>query len=234
MQESAERQFGHTAPRVLLVIRRLFCNDEVHMLSHLFTTPVLRETGVLPPVQLNEIRDYLLQIRRQSPGEAKSNRGGWHSPGNLFDTSEYKPLPAMQDVVTQALFRYIADAFGYRGEIQMSLTGWTVINHAGNYNAPHNHAANLLSGALYIAVPEGMKGGDIVFQDPRLNLNAHETLGMRQLGLRPPWMNTHLNVPPAAGDLLVFPSWLVHYVEPFQSGDPEAVRIVVSFNCTIG
>jgi uncharacterized protein (TIGR02466 family) len=170
----------------------------------------------------------------QSPGESKSNRGGWHSTGNLFDPAQYKVFPVMQEAVTQALFRYIADAFGYRGEIQLSLTGWTVINRAGDYNAPHNHAANLLSGALYIEVPAGMSGGEIVFQDPRLNLNAHETLAMRQLGVKPPWLGTHLNVQPGAGDILIFPSWLIHYVEPFQCDDPKAVRIVVSFNCSIG
>jgi uncharacterized protein (TIGR02466 family) len=204
------------------------------MLSHLFTTPILRETAVLPPNELKELRDYLVKIRMQSPGELKSNRGGWHSTGNLFDPAQYKVFPVMQEAVTQALFRYIADAVGYRGEIQLSLTGWTVINRAGDYNAPHNHAANLLSGALYIEVPSGMSGGEIVFQDPRLNLNAHETLAMRQLGVKPPWLSTHLNVQPDAGDILIFPSWLIHYVEPFQCDDPDAVRIVVSFNCSIG
>lgn len=204
------------------------------MLSHIFTTPVLKENAVLEPETLTEIRDYLLQVRKQSPSEAKSNRGGWHSSGNLFDSAQYKTFPAMQEALTKRIFRYIAEVCGYRGEIQMSLTGWTVINHAGDYNAPHNHASNLLSGALYISVPEGMRGGDIVFQDPRLNLNAHETVAMRQLGVKPPWMSTHINVVPKAGDLIIFPSWLVHYVEPFQCDEPGAVRIVVSFNCSVG
>src|SRR3954467_11049481 len=54
------------------------------MLSHVFTTPILRETTSLTPQQLAGIRDYLLTVRGQSAGDAKSNRGGWHSPGNLF------------------------------------------------------------------------------------------------------------------------------------------------------
>jgi uncharacterized protein (TIGR02466 family) len=204
------------------------------MVTHIFTTPILRESGVLPPAEVTAVRDYLLQIRSQSPGEAKSNRGGWHSTGNLFDPTQYKAMPGVQEAVTQALFTYIGEVFGYRGDIQLALTGWTVINRPGNYNAPHNHSANLLSGALYISVPEGMKGGEIVFQDPRLNLNAHDTAAMRRLGVKPPWLDTHLNVPPNPGDILVFPSWIMHYVEPFTCPDPSGVRVVISFNATVG
>lgn len=204
------------------------------MISHVFTTPILRASSGLTIEQLTEIREYLLALKNQSQGEEKSNRGGWHSSGNLFNPAEHRTFPAMQEAVTQALFRYIADSFGYRGQIQLSLNGWTVINGPGNYNAPHNHAANLLSGAFYISIPPAMRRGEIVFLDPRFNLNAHETPAMRQLGIKPPWMSTMLSVAPTAGDILVFPSWLGHYVEPFQSDDPDAVRIVVSFNTTVG
>ncbi len=209
------------------------CSIE-RMISQVFTTPILRESTGLTLEQLFEIRDYLLGLREKSAGEEKSNRGGWHSSGNLFNPAEYRSFPAMQEAVIQVLFRYIGETFGYRGDIQLALTGWAVINGPGNYNAPHNHAANLLSGALYITVPPGMRGGEIVFQDPRLNLNAHETPAMRELGIKPPWMATQINVAPTAGDILVFPSWLMHYVEPFQSDDPKAVRIVVSFNASVG
>jgi uncharacterized protein (TIGR02466 family) len=202
------------------------------MLNHVFTTPVLRETTTLSPDQLAEIRDYLLSLQGTSEGDAKSNRGGWHSKGNLF-SPEHTQFPILRGAVTTAMFNYIGEVFGFRGEIQLALTGWTVINRPGDYNVPHNHAANLLSGALYIVVPENMKGGNIVFQDPRLNLNAHETEGMRRVGLRAPWMSTNITVPPVAGEILVFPSWLVHYVEPYETTDPNPIRIVVSFNATV-
>jgi uncharacterized protein (TIGR02466 family) len=202
------------------------------MLNHVFTTPVLRDTTTLTPEQLVEIRDYVLRLRETAEGDAKSNRGGWHSKGNLF-APEHQQFPGLRGAVTAAMFNYIAEVFGFRGEIQLALTGWTVINRQGDYNVPHNHAANLLSGALYIVVPEEMKNGNIVFQDPRLNLNAHETEGMRRVGLRAPWMNTNITVPPVAGEILVFPSWLNHYVEPFESPDPNAIRIVISFNATV-
>lgn len=202
------------------------------MLSHVFTTPILRDKTELTLEQLGDICAYLRSLRDASPGEAKSNRGGWHSTGNLF-APEHRQFPELRDAVTKALFAYIAEVFAYRGEISLALTGWTVINRPGDYNVPHNHAANLLSGALYLSVPEGMKGGAIVFQDPRLNLNAHETEGTRRLNVKPPWMSPSISVQPSTGEILVFPSWLNHWVEPYQCDDPEALRIVVSFNSTV-
>lgn len=202
------------------------------MLDHIFTTPVLREPVELTPEQRAEICKYLLSLRAAAPGESKSNRGGWHSSGNLF-APEHRQFPAMRDAITKAIFGYIAEVFGHRGEIQIAFTGWTVINRAGDYNVPHSHAANLLSGALYLSVPEGMKGGAINFQDPRLNLTAHETDGMRRSKVKPPWMNTRFSVQPRAGEIIVFPAWLNHWVDPFQCDQPDAVRIVISFNSLV-
>ncbi len=203
------------------------------MLSHAFTTPILRESTDLQPAQLAEIAAYLLRIRGQSAGESRSNRGGWHSSGNLFDAREHQEFPEMKAAVTRALLRYIGEAFGYRGEIKLALTGWCVINGPGDYNAPHNHAPSLLSGALYISVPRGMNGGDIVFQDPRLSLNACETPAMIRVGIAPPWMKISLNVTPVAGEIVVFPSWLSHYVEPYGGAEESVARIVVSINATV-
>ncbi len=202
------------------------------MLNHVFTTPILRDKAGMTPEQCAEACKYLLGLRAASPGETKSNRGGWHSTGNLF-SPDHTQFPAMRAAVTSALFGYIGEVFGYSGEIALALTGWTVINRPGDYNVPHNHAANLLSGALYLSVPEGMKGGAIIFQDPRLNLNAHETEGMRRLKVKPPWMNPTVSVQPSEGEILVFPSWANHWVEPYECDDPEALRIVVSFNTAV-
>lgn len=202
------------------------------MLNHLFTTPILRDIVELTPEQRAEIGEYLLSLRATAPGESKSNRGGWHSSGNLFGP-EHRQFPAMRDAIMKALSRYIAEVFGHRGEFQLALAGWTVINRPGDHNVPHNHATNLLSGALYLNVPEGMTGGAINFQDPRFNLNAHETEGMRRLKMKPPWMSTRFSVQPGAGEIIVFPSWLNHWVEPFQCDQSDALRIVISFNCLV-
>jgi uncharacterized protein (TIGR02466 family) len=201
------------------------------VLSHVFTTPILRAATGLTAENLAEVRDYLMALRKSAPGGKVSNIGGWHSEGNLF-APEHGRIDFLREAVTRAVFGYIGEAFGYSGQLQLAITGWAVINCAGDFNAPHTHAANLLSGALYIAVPEEMRGGHIVFYDPRCGLNAFKTDAMRRMNLKPPWHQTMISVAPAPGEVLVFPSWLLHYVEPFQSDAPEAARIVVSFNAS--
>ena len=202
------------------------------MIRHLFSTPVLREATGLRHAQLEEIASYLLNLAAAGPGEIKSNRGGWHSEGNLF-SADFRQFPAMRAAVTRAMLNYLSEALGYAGELSLELSGWTVINRPGDHNVVHNHAGNLLTGALYIAIPESIRGGALVFQDPRLSLNSLETDAMRSLGVRPPWLSPIVNLTPAAGDIVIFPSWLNHYVEPFTSDDPGAVRIVISFNAAI-
>ena len=202
------------------------------MLTEIFSTAILRDPSGLRPAQLDELAAYLLGLAADAHGDVKSNRGGWHSDGNLF-SGNFRQFPAMRAAITRALLTYFSEVFHYAGEITLSLSGWTVINHAGDHNVVHNHAANLISGALYVAMPAQMHGGALVFQDPRLNLNGHETDAMRAHRLQPPWMSPIVNITPAAGEIVVFPSWLNHYVEPFTSDDPEAVRIVVSFNATV-
>ena len=56
---------------------------------------------------------------------------------------------------------------------------------------------------------------------------------MRRLGIQPPWHATVAAIQPESGGIVVFPSWLNHWVEPYESPENEALRIVVSFNATI-
>jgi uncharacterized protein (TIGR02466 family) len=203
------------------------------VLNHLFTTPVEHHRVEVNAEELAAARDYLLELRGAGPGERRSNRGGWHSQGNLFDPSEHRQFPFLSKAVTDAVLAYFHEAMGFEGELAFTLTGWAVINGPGDTNAPHNHPRSLLSGAFYLQVPEGMRGGEIVFMDPRFNANAYGSAEMRRLGLCPPWDRTVVSHMPTPGDLLIFPSWLMHYVERFEADAADAQRIVISFNVAV-
>jgi hypothetical protein len=72
-----------------------------------------------------------------------------------------------------------------------------------------------------------MKGGEIVFRDPRGPVVAmYETPGIEL-----PWVGNGSGIPftPATGHLILFPSWLEHRVEPFEG---EGERISIAFNAT--
>lgn len=202
------------------------------MINHLFTTPLLHSRLELPSADLDALCSYLLELRSKSRGLERSNRGGWHSEGNLFGEA-HPPFPWLREAVVRQVLDYAGGALKFTGSFDFQLSGWAVVNSPGDYNVPHNHCPNLLSGALYVRVPEQMSGGEIAFLDPRLALNASVPMLLQQRGQVPPWFQTFVSHPPVTGDLLIFPSWLTHYVNAFASPRADAVRIVVSFNVNV-
>lgn len=135
--------------------------------------------------------------------------------------------------ITNGLLEYFGSVMGYKGELQFSLSMWAVINRVGDTNAPHTHPSNLLSGAYYLQIPTGMVGGEIVFMDPRGAVNSYGSERKDRAGLKAPWDSPNVGHTPKQGDLIIFPSWLPHYVKAFGSEDPTAERVVISFNAAV-
>jgi uncharacterized protein (TIGR02466 family) len=107
------------------------------------------------------------------------------------------------------------------------LRGWINVNRAGDFNVLHCHPGCFLSAVYYVKVPPDMKGGEIVFRDPRGPAVAmYETPGIDL-----PWVSSGMGIPfaPATGELFIFPAWLEHRVERFE-GTGE--RISIAFNVT--
>jgi uncharacterized protein (TIGR02466 family) len=104
----------------------------------------------------------------------------------------------------------------------LEITGlWVNVAAPGGAVRLHAHPNNFLSGVYYVQVQEG--ADSINFHDPRPQAGV----------VRPPVTeltayNTDLVVVRIEeGDLLVFPSWLLHSVDPNQS---DRIRISASFN----
>ena len=97
-------------------------------------------------------------------------------------------------------------------------------NPKGGYNAPHTHPGAHWSGVYYVSQPDFEDGssGMIELLDPRLELPHWRILDAAAFrGKR--------TLRPAAGELIVFPSYLVHWVHPNQS---EEERVTIAFNAT--
>jgi uncharacterized protein (TIGR02466 family) len=204
------------------------------VVTHLFTTPVAHLRLQPEPGQLEDVASYLRVLRDRDGTDlvARSNRGGWHSDGNFFG-KEHRDFPWLRELVVKAVLAYAGEGLLIQGDFEFELTGWAVVNGPGHYNVPHNHNPYLISGAFYLQVPAGMQGGEIVFLDPRTNLNASVPRTLLQRDQLPPWNRTSIAHTPHLGDLLLFPSWLVHYVNAFTTPDPAAERIVISFNAGV-
>merc|ERR1712228_594807 len=98
---------------------------------------------------------------------------------------------------------------------------WVSALSNGSYHAPHSHQSSLVSGVYYAKIPttkideasENDVGGNLVFGDPR-------GAGIYPFGLK------YIHVP-IEGQVVLFPGYLTHWVEPVLSKDS---RISFSFN----
>jgi uncharacterized protein (TIGR02466 family) len=155
-----------------------------------------------------------------------SNIGGWHSRTDFLNRPE-PAVSALTAWLKWALRRMIATTAGpnaFSGSL--SVSGWAALCRAGAYHAPHSHPDSAWSGVYYVdpgtAQPDRPLSGVLEFLDPRAGVEAVTAPG-------DPY-GEPFRVRPLAGLLVVFPSWLFHWVHPYAGQRP---RIAISFNASL-
>jgi uncharacterized protein (TIGR02466 family) len=102
---------------------------------------------------------------------------------------------------------------------------WFNINRYKDFNLEHDHPGSILSGVYYVKTPKN--SGDLIFKN---NNNRHFYLPDDCLIEYNTLNNSRYFLPPQENCLHIFPSWLMHYVEPNLSNEE---RISFSFNTRI-
>ncbi|WP_439816713.1 2OG-Fe(II) oxygenase family protein [Zavarzinia sp. CC-PAN008] len=158
----------------------------------------------------------------------RSNLGGWRSDADLWTWPEPEVAP-LRSLIGQATGHVLGLANGMqpaRLRLDGTFSAWVNVNRDGSYNAPHSHAGAAWSGVYYVSTgaPEGdwPLNGAISFQDPRGAATGALSTGFD--------FGEPQTIQPEAGMVLVFPSWLTHWVHPFH-GTGE--RISVAFNLAL-
>ncbi len=155
-----------------------------------------------------------------------SNIGGWHSRTDFLNRTE-PAVSALNAWLTWALRRMVASTAGANAfSGALSLSGWASICRAGAYHAPHSHPDSAWSGVYYVDPgtdrPDWPLSGVLEFLDPRAGVEAVTAPG-------DPY-GEPFRIRPLAGLLVVFPSWLYHWVHPYAG---QAPRIAISFNASL-
>jgi uncharacterized protein (TIGR02466 family) len=151
--------------------------------------------------------------------------------GNLL-TVENPAIAWLRDCINRTVIDYLKHA-GLDYQVNWGLQGWANVNRRGDYHDPHNHPHAYLSGTYYVAVPKmeqalpdnrpDVRPGAISFYDPRAAANMTAIRGDRQIEAE----FTHR---PKAGDVLLWPAFLLHFVHPNLSDEK---RVSISFNATL-
>lgn len=141
----------------------------------------------------------------------------WQSPNDLQDNDDFADLVTTIRDATKEIFSELQIASD-----KFLVTGmWINLRPPGTQHPAHTHPNNYLSGTYYVTAPSG--GDAIVFRDPRpeTNIISPQFSEQNELNTR------EIMVPVKPGAMVMFPSWLPHFVPPNQ-GDTD--RISISFN----
>jgi len=166
-------------------------------------------------IDLEPLKQKCLELKSLSSGRQYSNRGGWQSDDFFF--TDHPELEELTQKITTELDNACQDV---NENFKLKINNaWLNINEKGNSNARHVHPLSIFSGVFYISGTE--QAGNIVFE--------HET-GIEHYAINhfgSDLLTGTVRYAPVPGRLLIFPSWLHHYVEPVQD---DSTRISISFN----
>ena len=178
-------------------------NDEV---LGLFPIPFLRAPGVLPRPLVDALVQHFSAMARQDN----------NSSAQLSHTAMLKPgdsplLVEAARLITPKLADFGALLFGERmgwGLKEM----WVNVLDTGGYQAMHNHANSFISGVVYLT-PTHPSARTVFMKSP----GGHDfSFKNDHAGVVSGPYNAEkwVSPPPEPGDLVLFPSYLMHAVPP--------------------
>ena len=188
---------------------------------------MIRELHFPTPIYILDIKDKNLnaQLERdviswmnQDKGIKRTNIKGWHSTTNMHERPEFKRLVnALYEAQKKIYIEEHLESEPVLGNM------WANVNPPGGMNRAHQHPNSLWSGVYYIKAEKN--SGQLKIDDPRAAASmVRPKQKSGELSSRL-WRETHYE--PVAGRCIMFPSWVMHCVDPNESND---IRISVSFN----
>jgi uncharacterized protein (TIGR02466 family) len=169
-----------------------------------------------------------LHTGKRHPPE-QTLRGGTQTHGDLFLRREPE-IAALVAGLKQCTREYISELTYHRehpflmrrSEAFDFSASWSVCLGRGGYHTMHIHPLGWISSAYYVRVPAGITGsnahgGGIKFGEPDIDLGSHGAA--RRI------------IQPAAGRLVLFPSYMWHGTVPYQSDES---RMTVAFDVVPG
>ena len=186
--------------------------------EHIFPTVLHVADNVLEPEYIDSMIEDILK------GKRETETGGWQSNSNLMTNKKYKALTDKIHEVTKYIFKDLK--FIYDDYFITDM--WSNVLVKNEFHKPHTHSNNVLSGVYYLQNGTTNDNkiaskADIQFYDPRPQADII-TPNFTQLTKD----NAHVwFFPSLVNRMILFPSWLQHYVPVNYSDTP---RISIAFN----
>ena len=167
---------------------------------NIFATPIWGFELKVEKFHLPDYVEYIIDMCKNQESAKKSNFGGWQSHEDLHKEAIFLELNKSINSICDTCI-----AGSYIQDM------WANVNFYKDFNGQHIHDG-VLSGVFYLSVPKN--SGNLILVDPR------------PVGI----LKNNFSIKPEPLALVLFPSWLEHYVEPNLSNEP---RISISFNAMV-
>jgi len=163
-----------------------------------------------------KIKKEILNMKIKNKGKIISNYGGWQSKNFLKINQNFKDLFNQINLSVKEVEKNL----GLEKKLILK-NYWCNINYLGCFNRPHTHPDSVLSGVYYVNIPKN--SGNLIFE----NFTTHTETTYRFVKKYNQYNSPKWAVMPKENLCVLFPSYLIHYVEPNLSNEE---RISISFN----
>lgn len=203
----------------------------------LFSVPFAR-SRYPSPERLNPALKQVIFAREQTGPRnprplTQRNAAVFESDFNLFRVND----PAIQELKAfcwNQLLGLIGVLNGYDlptlNRLNIFNDCWFHVTRRGGFFGLHNHPNASWSGVYCvdpgISDPDKKESGQLTFVNPMLMSGMH--IDAANANMKLPFAPQIATATLDAGQLVLFPSWLLHDVKPFEG---EGERITIAFNC---
>ena len=180
--------------------------------EHIFPTVVYCADNCLEEEYIESMRRHIIDSHNENP------RTNWQSKPDLVEHKKYK---ALVEAIHKSV-KYVFSDLKYNYDSYIITDMWSNMSKKGEFHRPHTHSNNILSGVYYIQSDDNERA-NIQFYDPRPQSDVL-TPDTKEYNKE----NSHVWYWPSIKNrMLLFPSWLQHYVPTNESDTP---RISIAFN----
>lgn len=201
-------------------------------LALMFGTPILFRTLANAAALNAGLERAILSRAETGIGSRISNIGGWQSLHDFLDWPEPE-IAQLKIEMDRGIQNISAMPMLVQGRVpatvdrvNYSAYGWANVNQHGHYNVPHVHTASDWSVVYYVSPghpsPDTPTNGRFELRDPRPLAIFTRTPGFTS--------GQSVQIKPHAGLMLIFPSWIEHWVHPFHG---EGNRISIAVNVSL-
>ncbi len=197
-------------------------------LETLFVTKTYRSDLAAGEAFVTDLEEACRQIAQQDKaGQAWSREKGYRGYTSYASLDDLTRRDSLFDELKRKLDKHAA---AFAKDLHLDLGGrrlkldslWINILKPGGMHSGHIHPHSVLSGTVYVSVPDG--AGALRLEDPRLSrMMAAPT----RLDEAPRELQTFIALAPEPGTILMWESWLRHEVLPNAA---KTDRISLSFN----